>query len=378
MKNSILYLDSSRSRSITKALLGHGDVVYAADVNEALKEVVEHEFDYFFVDADTQHARAFLEHLSHDPQLPPPSGCILLTGNDEEDCEAWHVDTFVKRNRVKEDIPYIFSHLRRPPGEEARVLRIAPEPDCSEDREEAPVNGGIHVGLDEGLPAEGSDPRSRIDEPERGAIPSDRVPPPSPRRSAGTLPGRYRLAALILAVAAVGLWVFTTGPLSQSRAQKEDRKVMRKVEAEAPEAENVKVPKASDLSPVVPGDTALSSEVSQQVTAPAQVTESIDQSISPNDQVPGENKDVSSEAAPAPAANRQPGVSISGPAQVVARQVATFSAIASDPDGDTLTYSWGGNTTTRCWSAPGLYSVSVTVTDGRGGSASATMSVRVI
>ncbi len=79
-----------------------------------------------------------------------------------------------------------------------------------------------------------------------------------------------------------------------------------------------------------------------------------------------------------PAVNHPPTVGISGPTQVTVRQTATYTASGSDPDGDGITYSWGGSTTTRCWSTPGLYSVSVTVTDGRGSNAGASISVRVI
>jgi len=56
-----------------------------------------------------------------------------------------------------------------------------------------------------------------------------------------------------------------------------------------------------------------------------------------------------------------------------------FAAIASDPDGDTLTYSWdiAGNARTGSNVGPvtflngGSFAASVTVTDSRGGSASA-------
>jgi hypothetical protein len=374
LKKLILYLDSSRYRPITRALLGHGDVVYAADVNQALKEVVANEFDYFFVDADTPHARAFLEHLSHDPQLPPPSGRILLTGNDEEDCEAWNVDTFVKRDRVKEDIPYIFSHLKRPRGEEVKVLRIAPGPDVYEDHREASKTTDEHEDLGERSHEEVSGLHTRACQQEKDLPLQTR----SSRRSSGTVSWWYRIAALALLLAAAGLWVFTNGPLSSSGVRKDDRKGLRKVEAESSVEGRAEVPKASDSAPPVSSEAALSSEAAQQVSAPVQVDESSDPSAGPGDQVSGDSTEVPIEAAPTPTSNRQPGVSISGPSQVIARQVAAFSANASDPDGDALTFSWGSSTTTRCWNAPGLYSVTVTVTDGRGGSASATMSVRVI
>jgi hypothetical protein len=72
----------------------------------------------------------------------------------------------------------------------------------------------------------------------------------------------------------------------------------------------------------------------------------------------------------------------------------TLSVTASDVDGDTLTYSWtqtpttpagsfsGETGATRTWLAPGLasnmtYTLEVTVSDGKGGTASATVDVAV-
>ena len=68
------------------------------------------------------------------------------------------------------------------------------------------------------------------------------------------------------------------------------------------------------------------------------------------------------------------------PASVPASGMATVTVVASDPDGDALTYSYtvsGGaiapNGASATWTAPsqaGAYSVTVTVSDGNGGQAS--------
>jgi len=72
-----------------------------------------------------------------------------------------------------------------------------------------------------------------------------------------------------------------------------------------------------------------------------------------------------------------------------AGQVFTISVTASDPDGDTLNYSWsvsGGsivadaNTKSMKWKTPqteGTYEVTVTVDDGRGGTATETESIKI-
>ena len=64
-----------------------------------------------------------------------------------------------------------------------------------------------------------------------------------------------------------------------------------------------------------------------------------------------------------------------------------LECIASDPDGDELSYIWSkdegnisGEGDTVTWVAPnayGIYTITVTVTDGRGGEASESVSIEV-
>ena len=84
--------------------------------------------------------------------------------------------------------------------------------------------------------------------------------------------------------------------------------------------------------------------------------------------------------------NRAPAVTASAsPASGIAPLTTTFSADATDPDGDDLTYAWdfdGDGTTDstakspqRTYATAGIYTAKVTVTDEHGVSASATTSV---
>lgn len=75
--------------------------------------------------------------------------------------------------------------------------------------------------------------------------------------------------------------------------------------------------------------------------------------------------------------NHAPSVSISGPTLVTVDQAASYHANASDPDGDSLSYSWGGSSKSIAFQNSGTFPVSVTVTDSGGLSASATIMVTV-
>jgi outer membrane protein OmpA-like peptidoglycan-associated protein len=93
---------------------------------------------------------------------------------------------------------------------------------------------------------------------------------------------------------------------------------------------------------------------------------------------------------PPPPANRPPTVRATcDPCTVEVGKISTVSADAQDPDGDALTYRWTANTgsftspTNRQtpWTAPntaGAVPVTVTVTDSRGASASANVTIQVV
>ena len=84
--------------------------------------------------------------------------------------------------------------------------------------------------------------------------------------------------------------------------------------------------------------------------------------------------------------NRAPTATLSGPATADARENVTFTVSGSDADGDELAYYWDfGDTTiasnsasqTRSWAVGGSYTISVTVSDMRGGTVTKTQSVSV-
>lgn len=94
---------------------------------------------------------------------------------------------------------------------------------------------------------------------------------------------------------------------------------------------------------------------------------------------------------PPPAANRPPTVTLTcNPCEIGVGEETELRADARDPDGDSLTYRWNSpagellgsrNQSTQRWRAPnagGPVPVTVTVSDGRGGSVSETATIRVI
>jgi outer membrane protein OmpA-like peptidoglycan-associated protein len=100
--------------------------------------------------------------------------------------------------------------------------------------------------------------------------------------------------------------------------------------------------------------------------------------------------EVSTPTAVTPPANRPPTVRAAcDPCTVEVGKVSTVSADAQDPDGDPLTYRWTANSgsfanpTNRQtpWTAPmvvGPVPVAVSVNDGRGGTASASVTIQVV
>jgi len=89
------------------------------------------------------------------------------------------------------------------------------------------------------------------------------------------------------------------------------------------------------------------------------------------------------------ATNRNPQISslTATPVSVVTGGSSTVKCTASDPDGDTLTYSWiyaggsiSGTGSTVTWTAPstfGIYIVTAIVSDGKGGTATQSVSIAV-
>jgi outer membrane protein OmpA-like peptidoglycan-associated protein len=93
---------------------------------------------------------------------------------------------------------------------------------------------------------------------------------------------------------------------------------------------------------------------------------------------------------PPPPANRPPTVKARcEPCTVQVGQASTVTADANDPDGDTLSYKWSAPTGTfanaadrqtrfTCPGQPGAVPVTVTVSDGKGGTASDTVTIQCV
>jgi len=366
----ILYLDRDKDKALFRALSKHGVVFHAKGLNQALFLMADSDFDYYFIDADIPQSQAFLKHVRHDPELAPPQGVVLLTNNDEEDCEAWHVDDFLTRRTATSDLPYIFSHLKAEKLEPPRILRLAETPPDIE-QEEAPPEGS--VGAED---HEIEDIRSHLrarkdtDEVRRGDSVMVSFNDAAVRKSPAKL--------VIAAVALISLiaWLFLWGPLASKQAKVKAPDAKRKtVDAEATRTQQIEKYKQTTLSS--PSSAPAAAVTSSQPSSPSGKTEA--DAAAPVTPVESQRTIPTPVAEPAPAPapepeNHAPSVSISGPSQVMRGSPASFSASSSDPDGDSVSLSWSPSQTVTSESE-GSITVTVTATDSNGASSSDSMTV---
>lgn len=407
LKYRILYLDSQKRKAVRRALAKYGEVCLAPDINEALVAMCEQDFDYFFVDADTPYSRPFIIHLRHDPQLLPPKAVVLLTDNEEEDSEAWAVDTYLHRERVEKDLPYVFSHLKgegtapenvlsiSAPREEARSRNMAREATPENFEEEtAPIFFDEQIfevsssaeQVKHKPPLEEEEP-SDVEKP-KSAFRLGEEPRPLKREVHHPQSAKLKILGLALALVAFIVCAFTIGPFEiakQSAGSKEG--TSHKVEAESsnpkrsfyvPEVSEGESPAADFTLPSLPTNSPTLPENPAKVYEQEPKSESISSASSKGSEIPSTQVESPERSQPSKAANAPPSVRVSGPALLHVRETGTYVACASDADGDPLSYSWGSSTKQMSWATPGLYSLSVVVTDCKGMSGSASMSVRVI
>jgi len=366
-------MDAHAQKGLSRALARHGKVFPVAGINDALFLMAEQDIDYYFIDADVPDARAFLMHIQHDPQLLPPRGLVLLTENEEEDCEAWGVDAFLSRQSAVEDLPYIFSHLKGTTPEPAKLIRLAP----LEDKE--PAQPAPRTSIDPSFGQAKQEHEIDAREHLRSRRVSEQV-----KEEAALAPGadwekqkqtgvskQMRLAFAAVLVAAALAWLFVWGPLSHHVSTDVGKPTSKK---------RVSAKSAGPASSVLESSSTASSStvLSSPQTVPVQTSVTAPGATEAEaEQKPAESQSPEPVPVPAPPpVNHPPTVSISGPTQVVHGQTAGYSASAADPDGDSVSLTWTSRS--MSWSTPGLYSLSVTATDGKGASAADTISVRVI
>jgi len=373
----ILYLDKSKDKAFQRALARFGEVSYASDINQALVLMADGDFHYYFIDADVGQSQALIRHLRHDPQLRPPRGVIILTDNDDEDCEAWAADTFLNRRTAVDELSYVFSHLKGDRSEPARILRIADfEPACDTDGQTDSVTDS---DMGKAMPSSesiGLDPREHL----RNRRRTEQQQRVSEARSGdgkargGMKPWALRVALATLLLLGAAVWLFAWGPMGKKPSREQPGSSRKGVRAESQHKDNG----ATTLPTGYLQQTAPT--LTQPQTAPADqpaVSPMQTETVKYDNSSEQRSEEAPTPApAPPPAVNHAPSASISGPTQVLHGQAVSFSASASDPDGDPVSLSWTSKT--MCWSTPGLYSLSVSVTDSRGASSADTISVRVI
>ncbi|MFH1150430.1 MAG: hypothetical protein V1748_08140 [Actinomycetota bacterium] len=380
----ILYLDGSATRSVKRSLAKHGDVFQAGDITEALYLMAERDFDYYFIDADIREARPFIHHIRHDPQLAPPHGIVLLTDNREEDCEAWRVDTFINRERFAQDVPYVFSHLRGRDEEPENVIRIGPAPvaekrDRVSERLERATIGPARTSARPGRVSRFLDEEALTGDANAGeAVDAESVPVAEGVRprvstgadfSGGSARAPFKVAVAVALVGALTVWAFTLGPLSGRAAHEAEKTGKSKnVEAESVDKSGSGAGESGSPAPYTTSPPASSQPAAAAGPAPATTVLDSGGAEPAGATLPATER-------PAPAENRAPSANISGPSVLHEGETGYYTATGSDPDGGPVTLSW----TSRAFTGnAGFHSISVTVTDSRGASSSASFSIQVI
>jgi hypothetical protein len=382
----ILYLDKSKDRLLYKALSRHGTVDFATDINQAMLRMADKDFDYYFVEADVPSSQPFLKHLRHDPQLAAPWGVILLTSNEEEDCEAWCVDTFLNRNTAVADLPYVFSHLKGEKQETASIIRLArlePVTDEPEHDEPDPVRSKVaqqrepEPEPEQEAGPESTDPRDHIAARRTSEV--EPAPAPLLRERASIRGGSVkRLLLVSIIIASAVAWLFAYGPLNSKHSNTRSSG-KKKVEAESDSKGRARlslpVGYASQTTPSMTSAQSSPASATQSGQAEADAT-----GIPTDSGDPAHNAVPAPSPAPAPApepVNHGPSVSISGGGTVPRGQSYTFSASYSDPDGDSCSLSWSPSQTVFSESE-GSITVTVTATDSHGASSSDSATVTFI
>jgi len=387
-----MYLDEKKKRAVTKALSRHGTVFHAVDIGDALPLLLENDFDYYFVDADTTQAQSFLKHLEHDPNLVTPRAVVLLTNNEDEDCSAWRVDTFITHGRIGQDVPYVFSHLRGEAAEPTKVLTIVPGNGAG--REDARGRLRAFEGHSTGGHASGNVKppgprrdahRMDLEDAEGGACSrgeeAARDRERLEREGPVTVGGRYRagrfmLLAAVSLVLALGVWGFVRGPLGADSAREHRGfEGAETVEAESPPVDARSAAPESGKPEEAPGEEE--AFVEGEVEG---VRDTTTDSAGVDRQAPPVETTVAPAESPSPAPvaseNHAPVVSINGPSTVNQGQTVTYTASGSDPDGDPVTLSWTSRTIQ--FNTTDTVTLTVTATDSRGASSSASKTVQVI
>lgn len=175
---------------------------------------------------------------------------------------------------------------------------------------------------------------------------------------------------------ALGVWGFVWGPLGADSAR--DHRGFEgaeTVEAESPPVDTRPAAPESGKPGEVPGEVeALVEGETQGVRAGTTADSAGVDRQAPVEATVAPVEDPS--PAPAASENHAPVVSINGPSTVNRGQTVTYSASGSDPDGDPLTLSWTSRTIQ--FNTTDAVTLTVTVTDSRGASSTASKTIHVI
>lgn len=402
---NILLYDDQQLR-IAKRLAKYGDVTSVDTFDAWVQAASAEDYDYHILNVDTPTAQPVAKHI-HECF---PGAVVILLADDPGDqaiMESHFARYALRKDAKASELRHYFlepnpkgnpnkTKVQQPTGHMAPVIPLGPEAASVY----ADQDANVAVGEDSyPLPSEDDEADSKESHTQSPELAYRRERRPLLATLSGIPRYWYAVVAVLLLLGAfVGVKVLD-GP-----GQPKATTTQEQEDATAPAAEPAQATETEAgsftgwlLSPTGYGPYVAAAATAEAVSiahgeAPPEPVPPADgqpedsaagdtgsttssTSTGTDDHAPAPAPAPAPEPEPAPTPNHAPNVSISGPTDVSRGSRCTYTASASDPDGDSVSLSWTSRTVE--WTSTGWHTLAVTGTDSQGKSSTASISVHV-